>query len=79
MWVGQPLKNLPRATATSATNGKVHSSKFTLWNAEQGIQVQSSTIKFIVLKIPVDLYGCTSTATTGFSLRHGLASCLASC
>ena len=43
MWVGQPLRNLPWATATSATNGKVHSSKFTLWNAEQGIQVQSST------------------------------------
>ena len=80
MWVGQPLRNSPQATATSATNGKVHSSKFTLWNAEQGIpryKVQQS-IEFIVLKIPVDLYGCTSTATTGISLRHGLVSCLAS-
>ena len=63
---------------TSATNGKVRSSKFTLWNAEQGIQVQSSTTKFIFLKIPVDLYGCISTATTGSSLCQGLASCLAS-
>ena len=58
MWVGQPLKNLPWATATSATSGKVHSSKFTLWNTEQGIpryKVQQS-IKFIVLKNLVDLY-----------------------
>ena len=81
MWVGQPLEYSPRATATSATNGKVHPSKFTLWNVEQGIpryKVQQS-IKFIVPKNLVDLFGCTSTATTGISLHHGLASCLASC
>ena len=59
---------------------KVPSTKFTLCNAEQGFpwyKVQNS-IKFIVLRDPVDLYGWTFTATTGMDLHLGLASCLAS-